>query len=116
MEGEHIFKSHNKTLLLYHLVFPMKYRRKVLNEVSGETLKLICKEISERYEIEFIEIGYESDHVYFLIESVPSLSLSQIVRTIKSLTGRELFRLHPEIKQILWGGNIWTSGFYANTV
>ena len=116
MEDEHIFKSHNKTFLLYHLVFPMKYRKKGLNEVSGETLKLICKEISERYEIEFIEIGYESDHVHFLIQSVPFLSLSQIVRTIKSITGRELFRLHPEIKQILWGGNIWTSGFYANTV
>lgn len=47
----------------------MKYRRKVLNEISGATLKLICKEISERYEVEFIEIGYDSDHV-------PSLSLS----------------------------------------
>ncbi|WP_409013128.1 transposase [Chryseobacterium sp. BIGb0232] len=57
--------------------------------------------MSERYEIEFIEIGYESDHGYFLIQSVPSLSLSQIVRTIKSITDRELFRLYPEIKQIL---------------
>ncbi|MCL1638149.1 transposase [Elizabethkingia sp. HX WHF] len=69
----------------------MKYRRKVLNEISGATLKLICKEISERYEVEFIEIGYDSDHV-------PSLSLSQIVRTIKSIPGGELFWLHPEIK------------------
>ncbi|MCS4302092.1 transposase [Chryseobacterium sp. BIGb0232] len=56
MEDEHIFKSRNKTLLLYHFVFPMKYRRKVLlDEVSGEILQLMCKEISERYEIEFME-------------------------------------------------------------
>lgn len=27
-----------------------------------------------------------------------------------------MFRLHPEIKSLLWGGNFWTSGFYANTV
>ena len=109
---EHIYKRHNKTHLLYHFVFPMKYRR----EESGKTLISICKEISERYDIVFVEIGYESDHVHFLIQSVPSLSLSQIVRTIKSLTGRELFRLHPEIKQFLWGGNLWTSGYYGNTL
>ncbi|WP_025125657.1 transposase, partial [Myroides odoratimimus] len=36
--------------------------------------------------------------------------------TIKSITAREMFRIHPEIKQLLWGGNLWTSGFYANTV
>lgn len=76
----------------------------------------ICKEISERYEIEFIEIGYEPDHVHFLVQSVPNVSVSQMVRTIKSLTAREMFRLHPEIKEKLWGGNFWTSGFYANTV
>ena len=116
MEDEHIYKRHNKTLLLYHLVFPMKYRKRVLTSESGETLKSICLEISERYEICFVEIGYESDHVHFLIQSVPSMALSQIVRTIKSITGRELFRLHPEIKQLLWGGSFWTSGYYANTV
>ncbi|HUH73742.1 MAG TPA: IS200/IS605 family transposase [Chitinophagales bacterium] len=115
-EDSHIFKRHNKTLLLYHLVFPIKYRRKVLTSESGSTLISICKEISNRYEIVFVEIGYESDHVHFLVQSVPSLCLSQIVRTIKSITGRELFRLHPEIKQFLWGGSLWTSGYYANTV
>lgn len=34
---------------------------------------------------------------------------------IKSLSARELFKAHPEIKRILWGGNLWTSGYYANT-
>lgn len=116
MDDEHIYKSHNKTLLLYHIVLPMKYRRKVLTGESGISLVKVCEEILERYEIAFLEIGYESDHVHFLIQSVPSLSLSQIIRTIKSITAREMFRIHPEIKQLLWGGNLWTSGFYANTV
>jgi REP element-mobilizing transposase RayT len=94
----------------------MKYRRKVLTDESGLSLVKVCEEISERYEIAFLEIGYESDHVHFLIQSIPSLSLSQIVCTIKSITAREMFRIHQEIKQLLWGGNLWTSGFYANTV
>ena len=72
--------------------------------------------IAERYEIQFIEIGYEYDHVRFLVQCAPSMSVSKLVRTIKSITARELFRLHPEIKQLLWGGKFWTSGYYANTV
>ncbi len=102
--------------MLYHLVFPLKYRKKVLTEETGETLKSVCVELSGRYELEFIEIGYESDHVHFLVQSVPSISVSRLVRVIKSITARELFRLHPEIKQLLWGGSLWTSGYYANRV
>lgn len=116
MGDDHIYKSHNKTLLLYHLVFPVKYRHSVITEEVGESLTNVCLELSERYEIEFPEIGYEADHVHFLVHSVPMLSVTQIVRTIKSITGKELYRRHPELKQKLWGGNLWTSGYYANTV
>ncbi|WP_081498632.1 transposase [Myroides injenensis] len=45
----------------------MKYRRKVLTDESGLRLVKVCEGISERYEIAFWDIGYESDHVYFLI-------------------------------------------------
>ena len=88
----------------------------MITEESGETLVKVCKSISERYELEFIKIGYESNHVHFLVQSIPNVSVSQMVRTIKSITAREMFRLHPEIESKLWGGNFWTSGFYANTV
>ena len=114
--SEHILKSHNKTLLLYHLVFPLKYRKGVITNEVGESLKLICLEISERYEVNFIEIGYEANHVHFLVQSVPTISVSEIIITLKSITAREIFQKHPEIKSKLWGGNFWTSGFYANTV
>ena len=116
MDDEHIYKRHNKTLLLYHIVLPIKYRRKVITDAIGISLKFICMEISERYEITFLEIGYESDHVHFLVQSVPSYSVSEIVIKIKSLTARELFAKYPDIKKQLWGGSLWTSGYYANTV
>ena len=113
---EHIYKSHNKTLLLYHIVFPTKYRKKVFTEKTCNTIKDICIKISEKYEIKFIEIGTDEDHIHFLIQSVPTLSLTKIVTIIKSITARQLFLLHPEVKKILWGGNLWTSGYYINTV
>ena len=114
--NEHIKKRHNKSLLLYHLVCPIKYRRSVLSERVENSLVEVCKQISERYEIHFIEIGADDNHVHFLIQSVPKISVEIIVRTIKSITAKELFRLHPEVKNQLWGGNFWTSGYYVNTV
>ncbi len=114
--SEHVIKSHNKTLLLYHLVFPVKYRRKVFSKEVEESLKNICIEISERYELNFVEIGVDDDHVHFLVQSVPILSITKIVITIKSISARELFKRHSGIKKLLWGGNLWTSGYYANTV
>ena len=113
---EHIYKRHNKTLLLYHLVFPAKYRREVFTDEVEESLKIVCVGISLRYEINFIEIGMEADHVHFLVQSVPIMPVSKIVVTIKSITAKEIFRLHNEVKDKLWGGNLWTSGYYANTV
>ena len=79
-------------------------------------MKDICIEISKRYEIHFIEIGHESDHAHFLVQSVPTLSVSEISRTIKSITARQIYQRHPEIEAKLRGGNFWTSGYYANTV
>ena len=114
--GEYISKSHNVSVLLYHLVCPAKYRRKIFSEEVTKSLLLICFEITEKYEIEFIEIGTDSDHVHFLVQGIPRMSPSEIVRVVKSITGREIFRLHPEVKTMLWGGHLWSSGYYISTV
>ena len=79
-------------------------------------MKEVCLEISKRFEIEFVEIGTDKDHVHFLIQSVPAMSPTQIIRTVKRITAKELFKQHPEIKQKLWGGEFWTKGYYVNTV
>ena len=83
-DDAHIYERHNKTLLLYHIVLPIKYLRKVITDIIGISLQSICIEISERYEIHFIEIGYEPDHVHFLIQSIPSYSVSELVTKLKS--------------------------------
>ena len=108
---EHIYKRHNKTLLLYHLVFPVKNRKKIIGEEISIFIKEICIEIGEKYEITFVEIGTDEDHIHFLVQSVPLMSVDRIIRTIKSITAREVFRQYPEIINELWGGNFWTSGY-----
>jgi len=114
--SEHIIKSHNKSLLLYHLVCPVKYRKQAISAGVSETIKSTCLEISERYEMHFVEIGTDEDHVHFLVQSISTMSPTKIVTIIKSFTARKIFEIHPEIRLLLWGGKFWTGGFYLNTV
>ena len=114
--SEYIHKSHNDSVLLYHFICPAKYRRIVFSTNVEQSLKEICIEISKRFDIAFIEIGTDQDHVHFLIQSVPMESPTKIIRTVKSITAKEIFKRHPEVKQKLWGGEFWTKGFYVNTV
>ena len=104
------------SVLMYHLVFPAKYRRKVLTERVKRILKAVCLGIEKRYQIRFLEIGMEEDHVHFLVQSVPTYSPTKIVRTIKSITAKKIFLMCPEVKDALWGGEFWTKGYFANTV
>ena len=98
------------------MVFPVKYRHKAISNRVEQTIIDVGIGISERYEIYFVEIGADDNHIHFLIQSVPKTSVEVIVRTVKSIMAKEIFKIHPEVKQILWGGNFWTSGYYANTV
>jgi putative transposase len=111
-----IRKSHNVNILLYHIVCPAKYRRVVFTDEVDQVLKDVCLEIAKRYEIIFIEIGTDQDHVHFLVQSVPTYSPTEIVRIIKSLTAREVFKQVASVKKKLWGGQFWTDGYYMSTV
>src|SRR5210317_590524 len=73
-------------------------------------------EISKRYEMRFLEIGTEGDHVHFLIQSVPTYSPTKIVTKIKSIIAREIFSVVPSVKEQLWGGEFWTDGYFVSTV
>ena len=101
----------------YHIVTPVKYRRAIFGRPDREqTLQEICKGIEERYSIEFEQVGIDTDHVHYLVSAAPKFSPSRIVQIIKSITARELFRRHLDLKRELWGGELWTEGYFVATV
>jgi REP element-mobilizing transposase RayT len=114
--SQYIHKSHNISVLLYHLVFPTKYRRIVIDDEVDKMIKGISLEIEKRYEIHFVEIGTDKDHVHFLVQTVPMMAVNRLVTIIKSITAKEVFKKKPELKGELWGSSLWTSGYYASTV
>jgi putative transposase len=114
--SQYVHKSHNVSVLLYHLVCPAKYRKVVFDEKVDLVLKQVCLAMSERYELTFLEVGTDKDHVHFLIQSVPTYSPTKIVTTVKSIIAREVLRRAPHVKKELWGGEFWSDGYFMNTV
>ncbi len=111
-----IHKSHNVSVLLYHAVFPAKYRRVVIDQAVDSAVREVCLDIAQRYEIEFLEIGTDGDHVHFLVQSVPTYSPTKIITILKSVTAREVFKRCPHVKKKLWGGEFWSDGYFVSTV
>lgn len=63
-----------------------------------------------------LEIGTDKDHVHFLVQSIPTHSVTKLVTLIKSITAREIFRRCPQVKKQLWSGEFWTDGYFVSTV
>ena len=109
--------AHKVFKIKYHFVFCIKYRKDLfLEENYVEFLREVCKSIEERYSIIFETLGFNEDHVHFMIQTFPRFSLSEVFRIVKSITARKLFEKYPEIKKELWGGQFWSDGGFVGTV
>jgi len=113
-----VFTSYHKAFRIkYHFVFVTKYRKDLfLNDLYVQTFKKTCEGLEKRYSLKFETIGFDEDHVHFLLQSVPKYSPSQIFRIVKSITAIKLFEAHPDIKKELWGGEFWSDGGFVSTV
>ena len=87
-----------------------------MSKRADRILREICLDIAKRYEIHFLEIGADKDHVHFLIQSVPTYMPTKLAKIVKSITARELKSRMPEIKDQLWGAEVWSGGYFINTV
>ena len=115
---EDLCKSAHKVFKIkYHFVFCIKYRKDLfLENKYVNTFREICKDLENRYHMKFETLGFDEDHVHFLLQTVPKYSPSQIFRIVKSITAMELFKRYKDLKDELWGGEFWSDGGYVGTV
>lgn len=101
----------------YHLVWCPKYRKKIFEqgEVRERTVQLV-REVSDDYGFDLIEMEIAIEHVHILLSFPPRYSIGDVVRIIKSITARQLFREFPILKRKLWSGELWEDGYFARTV
>ena len=102
--------------LKYHFVWIPKYRKLVLKGPVAESLKTVFYNIADRYELEIDTLEVMSDHVHLFLIAPPKYSPSQVVQILKSISARELFSRHPELRKELWGGELWSNGYFVRSV
>lgn len=107
---------HDLSECYYHVQITVKYRKSLLNKRVEEVMLEAMREFNERYAIEIQQVGFDGDHVHILNRFLPKYSGGEVIRLIKSITAREIFREVPEVKRQLWGGEFWTDGYYIATI
>jgi len=99
----------------YHIVWCVKYRRRVLLGEVEKDLKKAMIEIAGNYGVTIVEMETDQDHIHLLVECTPQHYIPDILKTLKGVSARRLFQLHPEIKQKLWGGHLWNPSYFVAT-
>ena len=82
----------------YHIVWSVKYRKKIIKGIIEKTFKKILFEIAEEKEILIKELECNQDHVHMFVSAKPKISSSYIYKMMKGISARRLFLKHPELK------------------
>ncbi len=107
--------AHNTHSLNFHLIFCTKYRRTVLTNDIGDRVKEIILEIAKEQNAIIDAVETEVDHVHVMLNLKPTHSIPKLVQLFKGRTSRLIFQEFPHIKKRLWGGHLWSSGYFVTT-
>ena len=101
----------------YHIVWCVKYRRKVLTPEIEATLQEVLKQIGMEngFSVDQCEVG-EADHVHCFVSAPPKLSITFIVKHLKGVSGLRLFHQYPKLREKLWRGELWNGSYFVETI
>jgi putative transposase len=105
--------THTRYELKYHFVWCPKYRRVVLGGNRGRYLAKLIYGVAERYDFKIVELAVMPDHVHMFVSTPPDLAPAEIIQRVKSITARKLFERFPGIRRFLWGGALWSRGYFV---
>ena len=112
--------THGRTCVYninYHIVWCVKYRRKVLSQKISERLYELCYEIAKAKGFTVVEVKVgENDHVHCFVSAPPKISITQIVKYLKGISGNRLLEEFPELRKSLWKGHLWNGSYFVETI
>ena len=123
--GKDIFTIRENTLLYgrgyvyslqYHLVWCTKHRKKVLTDGLDTECKEMLQKLEEEYRFQILAMEVMPDHIHLLVDCKPQFFISDMIKIMKGNLARQMFLVHPELKQQLWGGHLWNPSYCAVTV
>lgn len=101
----------------YHIIWCVKYRRNVLTPQISDRLYELLKSIGDEKGFEVVEckVG-DSDHIHCFVSAPPKISVTQIVKYLKGISGNTLLKEFPEIRKYLWKGHLWGGSYFCETI
>ena len=113
---EYWTSAHSKFLLMIHIVWIPKYRKRVLKGKIKTRIEELLQECAEFNNWKIEELNVQEDHVHMLLKFRPDKSLSKIVQLFKGKSSRIIRKEFPDLKEFYWGSNFWAEGYFAETV
>ena len=108
--------SHAVYELNYHFVWPPKYRKHIGTTEVKKFLEDLFPKVATAYRFEVIEQNVQPDYIHLFIQAPPRFAPAHIVETMKSISVKEVFKKFPRIRDQLWGGELWSSGYFVRAV
>lgn len=113
MGQEYRHENTSVSLLNYHFVWCVRRRRKILDGVLDDRLKVLVGEAVASIDCEVIALETHYDHVHLFVSSLPRLAPYQIMHKVKGYTSHALRKEHPWLKQKL--PSLWTRSYFVST-
>ena len=114
---KYVSENHSKHLLMCHLIFVCKYRKKLLSKV-GDDIKTEIESIANHYGWQIIEQEIDQDHIHILIRYSPKWSILEIVRLLKQLTTYRMWQKHNKyLSRHFWKERtFWSDGYFSCSI
>jgi putative transposase len=100
----------------YHLVWCVKYRKQILTGQIAEDMRELLQKISNDNNFTIEELEVMPDHVHLFVTATPNHLIADMVKALKGVSARFLFKKHPDLKNQLWGGHLWNPSYYVGTI
>ena len=101
----------------YHIVWCVKYRKKVLSTEIENSLISILNQIAKDNNFSILECNGDLDHIHLLIDCSPQHYIPNIIKALKGVSARLLFKQYGDtLKKQLYGGHLWSPSYFVSTV
>lgn len=103
--------------LQYHIVWCVKYRRKIITPNIETSLMAIIQKIAKDNNFEILETNTDKDHIHLLISCSPQHYIPSIMKALKGVSARLLMKEYENsLKKNFGGGHLWNPSYFVATV
>lgn len=111
-------RRHNKNLLVAHIVFVTKYRKKIMFGYFNLYLKQVLFDICVKHHWYIKAIETDKDHIHILLQYNSKDSIAYVVKTLKQISTFEMWKHYQHyLSKYYWKERtLWSDGYFACSI